>query len=100
MLVIPDFKINTKWAYGQTRILLEKPSKSVNFKVLMEKENIPFELFENDFESIICPSYPEIGAIKEKFKQIMLVMPVCRAQVRLCMRFLTMKLMLKELSYN
>ena len=68
MLVIPDFKINTKWAYGQTRILLEKPSKSVNFKVLMEKENIPFELFENDFESIICPSYPEIGAIKEKLQ--------------------------------
>ena len=66
MLVIPDFQIKTSWAYGKSKILLEKPSKAVNFKDLMEKNHIPFELFENDFESIICPSYPEIGVIKDE----------------------------------
>ena len=66
MLVIPDFQIKTSWAYGKSKILLEKPSKAVNFKELMEKNRIPFELFENDFESIICPSYPEIGVIKDE----------------------------------
>lgn len=64
MLVIPDFKINTSWAYGKSKILLEKPLKAVNFKHQIEKKHIPFELFENDFEFIICPSYPEIGVIK------------------------------------
>ena len=66
MLVIPDFQIKTSWAYGKSKILLEKPSKAVNFKDLMEKSSVPFELFENDFESIICPSYPEIGVIKDE----------------------------------
>ena len=66
MLVIPDFQIKTSWAYGESKILLEKPSKAVNFKDLMEKNRIPFELFENDFESTICPSYPEIGVIRDE----------------------------------
>lgn len=68
MLVIPDFQINTSWAYSKSKILLEKPSKAVNFKYQMEKKHIPFELFENDFESIICPSYPEIGVIKDELQ--------------------------------
>ncbi len=69
MLVIPDFQISTKWAYEQTRIFLEKPKKETNLADLMEKDIIPFELFENDFESIICPSYPEIGIIKDKLQE-------------------------------
>ena len=68
MLVIPDFQINTSWAYSKSKILLEKPSKAVNFKYQMEKKHVPFELFENDFESIICPSYPEIGVIKDELQ--------------------------------
>ena len=68
MLVIPDFQINTSWAYSKSKIFLEKPSKAVNFKYQMEKKHIPFELFENDFESIICPSYPEIGVIKDELR--------------------------------
>lgn len=68
MLVIPDFQINTSWAYSKSKILLEKSSKAVNFKYQMEKKHIPFELFENDFESIICPSYPEIGVIKDELQ--------------------------------
>jgi len=68
MLVIPDFQIKTSWAYSKSKILLEKPSKAVNFKYQMEKKHIPFELFENDFESIICPSYPEIGVIKDELQ--------------------------------
>ena len=68
MLVIPDFQINTSWAYSKSKILLEKSSKAVNFKYQMEKKHIPFELFENDFESIICQSYPEIGVIKDELQ--------------------------------
>ena len=39
-----------------------------NFKCLIEKENIPYNFFENDFESIIDPSYPEIGVIKDTLR--------------------------------
>ena len=29
---------------------------------------VPFKLFENDFESIIDPSYPEIGVLKDTLR--------------------------------
>ena len=68
LLVIPPFQISTSWAYGKTKRILEAVSKNVNFKCLIEKENIPYKLFENDFESIIDPSYPEIGVIKDTLR--------------------------------
>ena len=68
LLVIPPLQISTRWAYGKTKRILEAVSKNVNFKCLIEKENIPYKLFENDFESIIDPSYPEIGVIKDTLR--------------------------------
>ena len=37
----------------------------VNLAGFLERGEIPFELFENDFETIVVPAYPEIGLIKE-----------------------------------
>ena len=68
LLVIPPFQISTSWAYRKTKRILEEVSKNVNFKCLIEKENISFKFFENDFESIIDPSYPEIGVIKDTLR--------------------------------
>ena len=32
----------------------------------MRKNFLTFKFFENDFEKIVIPAYPEIGAIKQK----------------------------------
>ena len=66
LLVFPNNTVNTRWAYSQIRNKLERPIKAVNFADLMEKEMIPFQLFENDFEKIVFSTYPEIGLIKSK----------------------------------
>jgi len=66
LLVFPNNTVNTRWAYSQIRNKLEIPIKAVNFADLMEKEMIPFQLFENDFEKIVFSTYPEIGLIKNK----------------------------------
>ena len=66
LFVFPNNTVNTRWAYSQIRNKLEIPIKAVNFADLMEKEMIPFQLFENDFEKIVFSTYPEIGLIKSK----------------------------------
>jgi len=68
LCVVPDLHIDTKWAYGQVKNILEKPKDLVNFTGFIQKENIPFELFENDFEAIVVPAYPEIGHIKNSLR--------------------------------
>ena len=66
LLIIPKFKINTKWAYKSSKKFLERPKVEVNFADLLKRDKTPFRLFENDFESIVIPAYPEIAIIKEK----------------------------------
>ena len=66
LLIIPKFKINTKWAYKSLKKFLERPKVEVNFVDLLKRDKTPFKLFENDFESIVIPAYPEIATIKEK----------------------------------
>ena len=44
---------------------MDSPEEQVNFAGFLEEGDIPFELFENDFEAIVVPTYPEIGKIKE-----------------------------------
>ena len=68
LCVVPDLYIDTKWAYGQVKNILDKPKDLVNFTGFIQKENIPFELFENDFEAIVVPAYPEIGHIKNSLR--------------------------------
>ena len=68
LCVVPDLYIDTKWAYGQVKNILDKPKDLVNFVGFIQKGNIPFELFENDFEAIVVPAYPEIGHIKNSLR--------------------------------
>ena len=66
LLVIPEIHIDTKWAYNKCKKILQSTSEKVNFARFLERGETPFELFENDFETIVVPAYPEIGEIKEK----------------------------------
>ena len=66
LLIIPEFKIDTKWAYKSFKKFLQRPKVEVNFAGLLKRDKTPFKLFENDFESIVIPAYPEIAIIKEK----------------------------------
>ena len=68
LLVTPDFHIDTKWAYGEFKNILDRPNEIVNFLGFIRKDVIPFELFENDFEAIVVPAYPEIGQIKNSLR--------------------------------
>mgnify|MGYP006262359027 FL=1 len=45
---------------------MQRTKAEVNFAGLLERDKTPFKLFENDFESIVIPAYPEIAIIKEK----------------------------------
>ena len=66
LLIIPKFKINTKWAYKSMKKFLDRSKVEVNFADLLKRDKTPFKLFENDFESIVIPAYPEIAEIKDK----------------------------------
>ena len=66
LLITPKFKIDTKWAYKSMKKFLDRTKVEVNFADLLERDKTPFRLFENDFESIVIPAYPEIAIIKEK----------------------------------
>ena len=67
-MVAPDLHIDTKWAYGEFKNILDSPNEIVNFPGFIRKDIIPFELFENDFEAIVVPAYPEIGYIKKTLR--------------------------------
>jgi len=62
LLVCPNIYISTKWAYQQFN--LTKKKEGYKFGDLFESGRIHWELFENQFESVVFPTYPEIGKIK------------------------------------
>ena len=69
LIIIPEVIINTFWAYSQFKNNLDSSLSSINFAGLSIGKTISLDmlkLFENDFESIVVPTYPEIGKIKEK----------------------------------
>ena len=69
LIIIPDIIVNTSWAYSQFKNGLDTSSSSINFASLLNDRTIDFNeitLIENDFESIVIPTYPEIGKIKEQ----------------------------------
>ena len=66
LLVIPDISISTKWAYAQIKNKLKSENIIPKFADLMRKNFLTFKFFENDFEKIVIPAYPEIGSIKQK----------------------------------
>ena len=66
LLVVPDCKIDTSWAYNKYKNFLDSTREALNFADILKGDEIPFKLFENDFESIVIPAYPEIAEIKDK----------------------------------
>jgi 4-diphosphocytidyl-2-C-methyl-D-erythritol kinase len=68
LLVVPPIHIDTKWAYSNSKLILEQEKEKINFASFIQEKVISFELFENDFETIVVPTYPEIGEIKETLR--------------------------------
>ena len=66
LLVIPRLSISTEWAYSQLKNKLKSDNGILRFANLMRKDFLSFKFFENDFEKIVIPAYPEIGSIKNK----------------------------------
>lgn len=64
LLIIPNLSIETAWAYAQIKKHLEEQKVSHNFAHLFQGDESPLEFFENDFELVVIPTYPEIGRIK------------------------------------
>ena len=68
LIIIPDTEIDTSWAYSKFKNDLDSFILPINFASLSNEKTISLDklkFFENDFESIVVPAYPEIGKIKE-----------------------------------
>ena len=61
LIVLPNISIETSWAYNKIKTTLDKSKNFVNLYDCLKKKEISFENFDNDFEKIIIPAYPEIG---------------------------------------
>ena len=61
LIVFPNISIETSWAYSKIKTTLDKSKNFVNLYDCLKKKEISFENFDNDFEKIIIPAYPEIG---------------------------------------
>ncbi|HIB31930.1 MAG TPA: 4-(cytidine 5'-diphospho)-2-C-methyl-D-erythritol kinase [Candidatus Marinimicrobia bacterium] len=68
LLVVPDIRIDTGWAYRKSKKILDGSRDTISFADFSQGENVPLEFFENDFEAIVIPAYPEIGRIKEMIR--------------------------------
>ena len=70
LLIIPKIKINTSWAYGQIKKKLDFVQEPPNFASFLKEKYFPDEIFNNDFEKVIFPTYPEIGQIKTSLLEL------------------------------
>ena len=66
LLVIPKISIRTEWAYSVIKNRLNNQNKKAKFSSFINEDYSSLQIFENDFEQIVIPAYPEIGAIKSK----------------------------------
>ena len=69
LLVMPEIHIDTKATFKNFKKFLDSNQEKVNFKKFIEKDKFLFKFFENDFETIIVPAYPEIGQIKKTIQE-------------------------------
>ena len=65
LLVMPEIHIDTKATFKKFKKFLDSNQEKVKFDKFIEKGKFLFKFFENDFETIIVPAYPEIGNIKK-----------------------------------
>ncbi len=70
LLVIPDVSISTPWAYSELINKLNSEELMPNFVGFFSGDYASLKIFENDFERIVIPAYPEIGAIKQKLLEL------------------------------
>ena len=73
LIIIPDTEIDTSWAYSKFKNDLDSSILPINFASLSNEKTISLDklqFFENDFESIVVPTYPEIGKIKEALQAL------------------------------
>ena len=96
---MPEIHIDTQTTFKKFKKILDNNQEKVNFADYIIKGNFLFKFFENDFETIIVPAYPEIGKIKIKLLEQGALFSVCRVQARLCLGYLTMKQKLFLLSH-
>ncbi|HIB71377.1 MAG TPA: 4-(cytidine 5'-diphospho)-2-C-methyl-D-erythritol kinase [Candidatus Marinimicrobia bacterium] len=69
LLVCPSVEISTAWAYGKVKNSLSGRFEAGNFAALIEEHSSWESLgkfFENDFESLVFRTYPEIGDLKKR----------------------------------
>ena len=64
LLVYPEIIIPTQWAY--LNIKKQLPIKKLHYNLLALETPLNWGVFENDFEEVVIPRYPEIGEIKQK----------------------------------
>jgi len=70
LLVIPKISIRTEWAYSVIKNRLNNQNKNAKFSSFINEDYSSLQIFENDFEQIVIPAYPEIGAIKQKLLEL------------------------------
>ena len=63
LIVLPNLTVDTSWAYNEIKTILDRSKKFVNLNECLKKKVISFRNFDNDFEKIIIPAYPEIGIL-------------------------------------
>ena len=66
LLIMPEIRIDTHWAYSQIKKKLNYGQNLSNFAGFLDGDFSSPKFFENDFERIVIPAYPEIGRIKKK----------------------------------
>jgi len=64
LLVCPDTHISTAWAYKQFD--LTKRKEDYKFHDLFTLKRVNWELFENQFETVVFPAHPEVGRVKKR----------------------------------
>ncbi|MGB9665074.1 MAG: 4-(cytidine 5'-diphospho)-2-C-methyl-D-erythritol kinase [Ignavibacteria bacterium] len=68
LLVIPDVKISTAWAYSN----FKSSKKQIELSLIQTEKD--FEIYKNkiinDFEEIVFPVYPELKEIKNKLLEL------------------------------
>jgi len=67
LLIIPKIHISTPWAYSKLNKTLLNDKKEHKFAPLSDP--MKWGLFENDFERVICETYPEISEIIKSLKR-------------------------------
>ncbi len=71
VLICPDVKISTAWAYQEARIALTKEEKFTNLKAILDNTDprILQKKLVNDLEDVVFQRHPRLKTIKEQLYQ-------------------------------